>query len=90
MVTASPAPAQPLTVFYNMAGTAHLGTDYSLDGTVGQITIGPGHSGASIKVHALPGQTHKRARTAKIQLSPRSNYHIPNKTGKTATIKIAQ
>jgi hypothetical protein len=90
MVTASPAPVQPVTVFYTTAGNASLGTDYILDGPLGQITIPAGATTAEIAVHALPGQAHTKPRTAKIQLTARSSYRLPKKAGKTATIKIAR
>jgi hypothetical protein len=90
MVTAVPAPAQALTVFYTSSGTAVIGTDYTLDGGAGQITIPPGETTVNIAVHALTGQTFKRARTAKLQLGSGFNYNVPKKAGKAATIKIAQ
>ena len=89
-ITALPAPTQNLTVFYNLAGTAVLGTDYTVDGSVGQVTIPNGQTTANVVLHAMPGQVHKRARQATFQLTPRSNYQVPRKAGKAATIKIAQ
>jgi hypothetical protein len=89
-VTASPAPAQALTVFYNLSGTAVLGTDYTLDGSVGQITVAAGQTSTDVVLHAVPGQVHKKALKAIFQLTPRASYHVPKRAGKAATIKIAE
>jgi hypothetical protein len=45
----------PLTVFYSMAGSATLGTDYTLSGTPGQATIPAGSSSATVVLHAMGG-----------------------------------
>ena len=51
-VSASPAPAQPLTVFYKTSGTASVGGgpgyDYNLSGTARQVTIPAGQSSATV------------------------------------------
>ena len=52
-VTASPVNSQPVTVFYTISGNAVYGTDYTLDGSPGQIVIPAGNSTASIPLHAL-------------------------------------
>jgi hypothetical protein len=50
-ISLSPAPSQPVTVQYKMSGTAGMNSssgDYSLSGTVGQVTIQAGQSSASV------------------------------------------
>jgi hypothetical protein len=66
------------------------GIDYTIDGTVGQISLAAGQVSTNVVVHAVPGQVHKRARKAIFQLTARPNYKIPRTAGKAATIKIAQ
>lgn len=44
---------QPVTVTYSMSGTAHVGSDYTMSGTFGQITIPVGQSSGAVTFHAL-------------------------------------
>ena len=71
-----------------MLGNAGYGTDYTLDGTAGQIVIPPGNTSASIPLHALTGAFHKKAVKVKLKLSNGIGYKIPRKAGKAALIKI--
>src|SRR6266513_6264305 len=53
IVALDPGPAvQPVTVNYSMSGGAILGTDYTLGGTPGQVTIPAGQSFAKVILHA--------------------------------------
>jgi hypothetical protein len=79
-ISASPAPAQPLTVSYKMSGTASLGGgpgyDYSLSGTVGQVTIPAGQSSATVMLTSNqdpdegPSKEPAKGETAIMTLQP--------------------
>src|SRR5205807_30364 len=51
-VSASKAVSQSTTVHYSMSGTASLGTDYTLSGSPGQVTIPAGQSSGSVTLSA--------------------------------------
>jgi hypothetical protein len=89
MVVASNAPSQPLTVNYVTAGNAHLGSDYTLSGTVGQVVIPAGQTSATITLTALHDNTIKeKAESAKFILNPNAGYNLPKKAGRAVTVKI--
>lgn len=88
-VSAVPAPAQPLTVSYSTSGSAGLGSDYTLDGPLGQLVIPAGQTSASIHMHALQNPARTKVKTVKLKLNPNAGYKMPKRSGKTATIKIA-
>jgi hypothetical protein len=75
-------------VSYTTAGTAKLGIDYTLSGVAGQVTIPAGQSSVNLTLTALSDMTKEKAEKAKLILSPRSNYRVPKRTGKSATIRI--
>jgi hypothetical protein len=87
-VTASPAQSHPVTVLYNIQGTAALGTDYTLDGTVGQILIPAGQSSAAVHMHVAPLTGPTRGKTVKLALTTNSAYKMPKRGGKSATVTI--
>jgi len=73
----------PLTVFYTMAGSAVLGTDYTLSGTFGEATIPAGASQTEVVLHAIGGV----GRTATMILSPGPGYFVSGVAGQdTITI----
>jgi len=78
----------PLTVFYTIAGNAHLGTDYTLSGTPGQVVIPAGQSSIDIIFTALSDPAKEKAEKAKLTLTPNSAYRMPTQSGKSAVIKI--
>jgi hypothetical protein len=88
IVTASPAPAQALTVFYNTGGSAALGSDYTLEGNLGQVVIPAGQGSAGIHMHALQNSGRTKGKTVKLKLNANTGYKMPKRNGKAATIKI--
>jgi hypothetical protein len=88
IISLSPAPAQSLTVLYSISGSAHLGSEFTLDGTVGQVVIPAGQNSASINMHTLPGSIRGKAKTVKLKLTANAAYKMPKRNGKAATIKI--
>jgi uncharacterized delta-60 repeat protein len=85
-VTASSAVAQPTTVKYTMSGSATNGTDYSLSGAAGQVTIRAGQSSGAVILKAKADHVPEGAETAIMTLQPGTGY----KLGKTkdATVSI--
>jgi hypothetical protein len=90
IVSAAPAPTQPLTVTYSTTGSATFGLDYTLDGTVGQIVIPAGQSSAGIHMHSYPNSVTGKAKTIKLKLSSQAGYKMPKRNGKSATVKIVK
>ena len=88
MVTASPTQSYPVTVLYRVGGSALLGVDYTLDGTVGQIVIPAGQSSAAIHMHVAPLTGPTRGKTVQLALTTNSAYKMPKRGGKSATVKI--
>jgi hypothetical protein len=88
MFTASAAPVAPLTVNYITAGTAALGTDYTLSGPHGQVVIPPGQTTAMIQLHAVSDHTPERREVAKLVLRTGANYKIPRLKGKSVAVKL--
>jgi len=76
-------PSQPINVNYSMTGSAILGTDYVLDGTVGQFTILPGASSATVTVTALTDSLSEPNETAIMTLGAGTGYKLA-KTNKKA------
>ena len=85
-VAASPAPSQSITVHYSTSGTAILGTDYTLSGTAGQVTIPAGQTSASVTLHALSDSVTETSETAVMSLQAGTGYGLG--TPKTATVTI--
>jgi uncharacterized repeat protein (TIGR01451 family) len=78
------ATACPKTVYYSMSGTAHVGSDYTLSGTFGQVTIPAGQSSATVTLHALQNGN----KTATMTLNNGSGYTVSTVKGKaTVTLK---
>lgn len=88
MITASPTQSHPVTVLYRVGGSASLGVDYTLDGTVGQIVIPAGQSSAAVHMHVAPMTGPTRAKTVQLALTTNSAYKMPKRGGKSATVKI--
>jgi uncharacterized delta-60 repeat protein len=85
-VTASSAVTQPTAVKYTMSGGATNGTDYSLSGAAGQLTIRAGQSSGTVTLKAKADHLTEGTETAIMTLQPGSGY----KLGKTkdATVSI--
>jgi hypothetical protein len=85
IVALDPGPAvQPVTVFYSMSGSARLGTDYTLSGTPGQVTIPAGESSARVILHALRNAN----RTATMTLVDGPGYFLSGFDDDIASIRI--
>ena len=85
IVHLDPGPAvQPVTVFYSMSGSAALGSDYTLSGTPGQVTIPAGRSSAKVFLQARKSVK----KTATMTLRPGSGYFLSGFADDVATIKI--
>ena len=76
--------AQPITVFYSMSGSARLGTDYTLSGTPGQVTIAAGRFSGRVILHALRNVN----RNATMTLIPGPGYFLSGFDDDMATIRI--
>ena len=69
-----------------MSGTAVLGTDYTLSGTPGKITISAGASSGSVTLQVVTSKT-KGSETATMNLQAGTGYTV-NKKLKSASVKI--
>ena len=77
---------QPVTVSYSMGGTAQNGTDYTVSGTPGQVTISVGHSSASVTLHSIADHVPENSETAVMALVSGPGYNLGRHA--TATLKI--
>ena len=77
-VTASSTVTQSTVVSYAMSGTATRGTDYSLTGTAGQVTIPAGQSSGTVTLKAKIDSVTEGTETAIITLQPGSGYRVGN------------
>src|SRR5437867_4858036 len=79
-----------ITVNYIMSGTAILDTDYTLTGTLGQVTIPRGASFATVTLTTFTDALSEPNKTATMTLRRGIGYTLPIiKTRKTATVTIA-
>jgi hypothetical protein len=79
--------AQPLTVSYSMRGSARIGTDYTLDGTAGQVTIAAGNNSATVTLHSIADHVKERNETAIMVVTSGTGYKLPRR-GTKATLTI--
>lgn len=70
-----------------MRGTALNGSDYTLDGIAGQVTINPGSNSATVTLHSIADHVKERNETAILVPSSGAGYILP-KHGTKATITI--
>jgi len=85
IVALDPGPAaQPVTVFYSMSGKAKLGTDYTLSGTPGQVTIPAGQFSARVVLHARKNVN----KAATMTLIDGPGYFLSHLADDVATIRI--
>jgi hypothetical protein len=70
-----------------MRGTALNGTDYTLNGSSGQVTIAAGQSSAAVTLHSIADHVKERNETAVMALATGSGYKIPRR-GAKATLTI--
>jgi hypothetical protein len=85
IVALDPGPAGvPVTVNYTMGGSAVLGTDYTLSGPPGQVTIPAGQTFATVILHAQ----RNVKKNAIMTLRPGSDYFLSGLADDVATIRI--
>jgi hypothetical protein len=80
----------PITVHYSIGGNATQGSDYTIDGNPGVVTIPANSSSGSITLHALT-DAFLRERNEKVTLTlePGTDYALPgSRSAKKATITI--
>jgi hypothetical protein len=58
--------SRPITVSYSTRGTAQQGSDYTLAGTPGQVTIPAGQSSATVLLHSVADHVKEKNQTATI------------------------
>jgi hypothetical protein len=75
-VFVSPASHPTITVHYSMSGTAMQGTDYTLSGTPGQITIPANQPTGSVTLHAIADHVTEGSETATMTLTSGSGYTV--------------
>jgi len=85
-VTVSSAVFQSVTVNYSMSGTAKLGSDYTLSGTPGKVTIPGGQTSGTVTLNAAPNKALKTKKTAIMTLQSGAGYKLGK--SKTATVTI--
>jgi hypothetical protein len=86
VISASIVVSQPLTVSYSMRGTARLGSDYTLDGTAGQVTVPAGRSSATVVLHAVADHVKEKNESATLMLNADPAYELPSRSRATVTI----
>jgi hypothetical protein len=85
IVALDPGPAaQPVTVNYSMSGSASLGSDYTLSGTPGQVTIPAGQSSARVILRARK----KVNKAATMTLTNGPGYILSGLADDVATVRI--
>ena len=85
-LTASPAVTRSTIVKYAMTGTATSGSDYSLSGTAGQVTIRAGQSSGIVTLKSKIDHVTEGTETATMTLQPGNGYKLGNP--KEATVSI--
>jgi hypothetical protein len=85
-VSASAPVSQPLTVNYFMGGTAREGSDYTLGGNMGQVTIPAGQSSTTITLHTVADHVREKGETAAVVLTSGAGYKLPKRPRAAVTI----
>ena len=62
------------------------GSDYTLGGTPGQLTIAAGESSATVLLHTIADHVKERNETAVMALNAGAGYKIPKRAKATLTI----
>lgn len=76
-----------MTVSYVMRGTALNGSDYTLNGIPGRVTIAAGQNSATITLHSIADHVREKTESAIAVLASGSGYKIP-RSGAKATLAI--
>ena len=69
-----------------MSGTTTQGTDYTLSGTPGQVTIPAGQSTATVTIHANVDHVTEGNETATMTLNPGAGYTVSSSNSNTTII----
>jgi hypothetical protein len=69
-----------------MRGTAVQGSDYTLGGTSGQITIPAGESSATVLLQTIADHVKERNETATMLLTNGTGYKLPRRPKASLTI----
>jgi FlaG/FlaF family flagellin (archaellin) len=80
-ISASSAVAGDTTVNYSMSGKAVEGSDYTLSGAAGQVTIPAGQTSGNVTLNALTDNIKEKKENAVMTLQPGSGYNFST-TGK--------
>ena len=80
------AVSQNITVNYAMSGTATQGTDYTLSGTPGQVTIVAGQAAAKVKLKATIDHVTEGTETAIMTLQSGTGYTVGPRNQGTISI----
>jgi hypothetical protein len=87
-ISSSVPVSQPVTINYTMRGTALKGSDYTLGGALGQVTIATGQSSATVVLQSVADHVKERNETAVVALvSTSGGYRLP-KSGAKSTLTI--
>jgi hypothetical protein len=78
--------SQSLTVGYTMGGRAQAGSDYTLSGTSGSVTIGAGQSSVTMTLHSIADHVSERNETVALSLTNGTGYRIPKRAKAALTI----
>jgi hypothetical protein len=85
-VSSSTVLSQTITVGYSMSGTAQLGSDFTLSGTPGQVTISAGQSSATVVLHTIAEHVKERNENATMSLTSGTSYKLSRRSRATLTI----
>jgi hypothetical protein len=85
-VSSSTVLSQPITVSYSMRGTALRGSDYTLSGTAGRVTIPAGQSSATVLLHTIADHVKERNETVTMLLTNGTENKLPRRPKATLTI----
>ena len=86
ITTSSADSTKPITVSYSMVGTAIFGTDYSLNGILGEADIPAGALSTRVTLHSFNARVGRRGKSVILQLQPSTTYRLT--VPKKATITI--
>jgi hypothetical protein len=85
-ISSSAILSQPITVTYSMRGKALQGSDYTLTGIPGQVTILAGQSSATVMLHAVADHVKETSQTVTMRLTDGIGYKLPKRRKAPLTI----
>ena len=75
-ISSSTAVSNPIVVSYSMFGTARLGSDYTLSGTVGTVTIAAGQKSTAVTIHTIADHVGEGSEVAILVLGNGAGYKV--------------